>query len=217
MLMKPYFFHAVIICSFYSSAFIIKHLYNHQNRNFNYESIHKKQAIKVKSNLLLYSNSDAISNLITQTRELEIEATSCIENSSNSKELELLRVLYLGTHLLISYKLILISYFLYFFIGKSGKITGMMKEMKSLSKEEKPRLGEVVNSVVKKVEEAIESTKVLILEKEALLLLEKDDLGNTIQISAVPMLYNPLGTRHPINLVMDLTCEIFEDIGYEVT
>ena len=92
----------------------------------------------------------------------------------------------------------------------------MMKEMKLLSKEDKPKLGEVVNVVVKKVEEAIESTKIIILEKEEQSVLERDDLGNTIQISGVPMFHKRLGTRHPINLVMDLTCQIFEDIGYEV-
>jgi len=30
------------------------------------------------------------------------------------------------------------------------------------------------------------------------------------------MFHKPLGTRHPINLVMDLTSKIFEEIGYEV-
>ena len=112
--------------------------------------------------------------------------------------------------------MILLSVFIIIFTGKNGKITGMMKEMKLLSKEDKPKLGEVVNIVVKKVEEAIETTKVVLSEKESKMVLEREDLGNTIQISGTPMFEKTLGKRHPINLVMDLTCQIFEDIGYEV-
>ena len=76
-----------------------------------------------------------LSTLLEEAKSCREEALMCLQTSEDTKEVENFRVLYLG---------------------KNGKITGLMKQMKALSKDDKPRLGEVVNEAKGVVEEAIE-------------------------------------------------------------
>mmetsp|Transcript_21057 Transcript_21057/g.35665 ORF Transcript_21057/g.35665 Transcript_21057/m.35665 type:complete len:452 (-) Transcript_21057:172-1527(-) len=133
--------------------------------------------------------------LMEEAKEYETDAVSCLNSAGSSQEIETFRVA---------------------FLGKNGKLSGMMKEMRSLAKEDKPKLGEVVNKAVKVVEEAIETAKVNVKDKEYKEILEQESIGNTFQISGIPAFHKASGSRHPINLVMDLTSKIFEDIGYEI-
>jgi phenylalanyl-tRNA synthetase alpha chain len=140
------------------------------------------------------TKGNALDKLISTTLKYEQEALDLIKDSSSSKEVELFRVL---------------------FLGKNGKITAMMKEMKLLDKSEKPKLGEVVNAAVKKIEESLANSKEEIEAKELLDSIEMESLGNTIHIPSLPLFQKPPGSRHPISLVLDLTVKIFEEIGYE--
>ena len=45
------------------------------------------------------------------------------------------------------------------YLGKKGEITQMMKQMGALPQEERPRFGQMVNSLRQKVEEAFEQRK----------------------------------------------------------
>lgn len=92
----------------------------------------------------------------------------------------------------------------------------MMAEMRNLSKQDKPKLGEVVNKAKSNVEAAIEAAKDVGLARDLQKKIMEGDLGNTIQIPGIPGFGSGPGKRHPINLVMDLACQIFEEIGYEV-
>ena len=60
---------------------------------------------------------------------------NCLDSSEDTKEVENFRIL---------------------FLGKNGKITGLMKQMRTLAKDDKPKLGEVVNEAKQVIEEAIE-------------------------------------------------------------
>lgn len=133
--------------------------------------------------------------LISEAENYEREALEQLANAADSKEIEALRVLYLG---------------------KNGKITSMMKEMKVLAPADKPKLGEIVNRAKSRIEEVIESSKVEMKDKEILNRIQLESLGNTFQPSSIPGFYRGPGKRHPIPLVLDLTTEIFEEIGYEV-
>ena len=119
---------------------------------------------------------------------------SCIRGAKSSREIETFRVL---------------------FLGKNGKVTGMMTEMRSLSKADKPKLGEVVNKAKASLELAVEEAKAAmqVLEMEAL--IANTDLGNLFQIPGSPGFYPPVGHRHPLSLTLQLTTSIFEEIGYE--
>lgn len=138
---------------------------------------------------------DALAKLIRQTQSYEEEALSLIRSASDSQSLESYRIL---------------------FLGKNGKITGMMKEMKLLAPTEKPKLGEVVNRIKTQIEEAIETSKSDLTKKEIWNKIQMESLGNTFQMSSIPGFYPGPGHRHPLSLVLDMTTEIFEEIGYEL-
>ena len=141
------------------------------------------------------SPTKSIDELIVLAKEFELEALSLLRESTTSKEVESLRVL---------------------FLGKNGKITSMMNEMRSLSKVDKPKLGEVVNKAKNSVEEALIIAKNNVIEAEINKQIANDDLGNTVQISSIPYIARAPGTRHPLSLTLDLTTKIFEEIGYEI-
>ena len=114
----------------------------------------------------------------------------CLNSASDSKEVEVFRVL---------------------FLGKNGKITGLVKQMKGLSNEDKPKLGTVVNEAKSVVENAIETARIRLEEKEMNLLIEKQAIGNLFQLQFAPGPFKPRqGKRHPLSLTMDLATSIFE-------
>ena len=136
----------------------------------------------------------SLDSLIADTLSYEQDALNCLREAADSKEVEVFRVA---------------------FLGKNGKITNMMKEMKVLSKEDKPKLGEVVNRAKVAVEAAIEEAKISVTSRELDALLAREDLGNMVSMEGMPHFYPDPGHRHPLGLVLDLTTRIFEEIGYE--
>lgn len=136
-----------------------------------------------------------IDELKAKAQALEEDALESLGDAKSSDEIEKLRVA---------------------FLGQKGTITEIMKEMRKLAKEDKPKLGEIVNKAVKSVEEKIAAVKEDISYKEYLALLERESLGNTVEIAGSPTFFKRPGGRHPIPLVMDLTTSIFEEIGYEI-
>ena len=136
-----------------------------------------------------------LERLIAQTQQFKEEALSALGGASDSKEVEAFRVL---------------------FLGKNGKITGMMKEMRSLPASEKPKLGEVVNTAKTLVEQAVADAKDRVKSVEEEDLIQRESLGELVNIPGVPTFYPAPGHRHPISLTMDLATSIFQEIGYEV-
>jgi phenylalanyl-tRNA synthetase alpha chain len=132
--------------------------------------------------------------LLVEATNYREEALSLLASSTDSKEVENMRVL---------------------FLGKNGKITGLLKSMRLLSNEDKPKLGEIVNEAKSTIEVAIESAMERLKEKELQGEIAKDDIGNAWQIPSIPYFFDKTGTRHPLGLTMDLAVRIFEEIGYE--
>jgi phenylalanyl-tRNA synthetase alpha chain len=137
----------------------------------------------------------SLSDLIGLAVAYEEEAIACLEMAGTPKEVETFRVA---------------------FLGKNGKITSLMKEMRSLSKEEKPKLGEVVNKAKKAVEDKIDVVKLEAEKASIYEQIERESLGNTIQIDGTPIFFPHAGSRHPLSNTLDLTSKIFSEIGYEV-
>lgn len=163
-----------------------------------YFLIKNRIAINSEVNNAIEGVSSTISpldNLINLAKSYEQEALECLNSSQNSKEVEVFRVL---------------------FLGKSGKISSIMKDMKSVPASDKPKLGEVINKVKAVVEQAADNAKISVKNKELYKRIEEESLGNTFQIGAIPGIHRGPGRRHPISLVLDMTTEIFEEIGYEV-
>lgn len=97
------------------------------------------------------------------------------------------------------------------FLGKKGELAAIMKEMGKLSKEERPKLGEVANQVRESVSRLIEEKLTAHKERALKERLEKETIDVTL-----PGRSQKKGGLHPLSLVIDEAVEIFTSLGFEV-
>ena len=97
------------------------------------------------------------------------------------------------------------------YLGKKGELTALLKGMKDLSQEERPRIGALVNTVRDEIEVKIKEVEEK-LEREALgEKLEKETIDITLPSSKVKR-----GSKHPINRIIEEIEDIFVSMGYDV-
>ncbi|MFN4196761.1 MAG: phenylalanine--tRNA ligase subunit alpha [Caldimicrobium sp.] len=94
------------------------------------------------------------------------------------------------------------------YLGKKGKITQALKELRDLPLEEKKRYGVQLNELKAYLE------KVLVEKKRALLLAEEDK-ESSLDLT-LPGRKPPQGALHPLTKVIDEICEIFLRLGFEL-
>ena len=97
------------------------------------------------------------------------------------------------------------------YLGKKGELTAVLKGMKDVLPEERPKYGQIVNETREAIEKALEETK-LKLEKK---LLEEQLKKEVIDVT-LPSRKNKLGHRHPNTIVQEEVERIFIGMGYEV-
>lgn len=124
-----------------------------------------------------------------QLIEIKKEALSALTSVTDEKELNDLRVKYLG---------------------KKGSITLSLKKVGSLSPDERPGFGQQVNEVKKIVEDGIKTKKEELDEK--IRTGNKQDFFDP----TLPGKRPSLGTLHPITRVMEEVIDIFTFMGFEV-
>ncbi|GFO64129.1 phenylalanine--tRNA ligase subunit alpha [Geomonas paludis] len=97
------------------------------------------------------------------------------------------------------------------YLGKKGAVTGVMKGLGALSPEERPLVGQVVNTVKAKLEETLDArgAEIRAAVKAQRLAAEKIDV-------TLPGRKRPLGSKHPITLVTEEICSIFAALGFAV-
>lgn len=97
------------------------------------------------------------------------------------------------------------------FLGKKGSLTQALRQMGSLSEQERPQIGALANNVRNDLQQALDQAK-QDLENQAVqqqLQAEKIDV-------TLPGKPRHMGTKHVINQVMDDIEELFIGLGYEV-
>lgn len=97
------------------------------------------------------------------------------------------------------------------FLGKKGELASIMKEMSKLSKEERPKLGEVANQVRESLTALIEERLIAYKEKALKERLEKETIDVTL-----PGREKKKGGLHPLSLVIEEAISIFTSLGFEV-
>jgi phenylalanyl-tRNA synthetase alpha chain len=97
------------------------------------------------------------------------------------------------------------------FLGKKGELTAIMKGIGALSAEERPLIGQVVNSVRDCLEESFENTALSLKER-----LKTEKLASEFVDVTLPGRRLPAGTRHPVTLVIEEICDIFAGLGFLV-
>ena len=97
------------------------------------------------------------------------------------------------------------------YLGKKGELTAVLKQMGSLSAEERPVMGQLANEVRSALTDAI-SQQSKHLEELALELKLK---AETVDVT-IPGEPHELGHKHPITLIMDEVKDIFIGMGFSV-
>ncbi len=97
------------------------------------------------------------------------------------------------------------------YLGKKGELTAIMKELKNLSKEERPKVGQLVNAARSVIEEQVKA-KMEALKEQA---LEQKIQSEKIDIT-LPGRKPVLGHEHPLHLTRRLMEESFLRMGFSI-
>lgn len=96
-------------------------------------------------------------------------------------------------------------------LGKKGELTAVLKGMKDVAPEDRPKVGQLVNDTRAEIEEALEKAK----KKMERALREAAMKAEVIDVT-LPAKKNEMGHRHPNFIVMEEVERIFVGMGYEV-
>ncbi|MBE5858852.1 MAG: phenylalanine--tRNA ligase subunit alpha [Butyrivibrio sp.] len=97
------------------------------------------------------------------------------------------------------------------FLGKKGELTSILKSMKDVAPEDRPKVGQMVNEVRQEIEKQLEENKNR-MEKA---LREAKLASETIDVT-LPAKKNKVGHRHPNTITLEDVENIFIGMGYEV-
>ncbi len=97
------------------------------------------------------------------------------------------------------------------YLGKKGELTAILKQMGSLSPEERPIIGQIINLAKAEVEGAINSAFADFKTKAA----DKKIKEETIDIT-MPSKKAEQGGLHPLNIVLNDMIDIFQSMGFDV-
>ena len=97
------------------------------------------------------------------------------------------------------------------YLGKKGELTALLKSMKDLAAEEKPKFGQMVNETRSAIEDVLEDTKKK-LDNAAL----NEKLKKEVIDVTLPAQKPRMGHRHPNTIALEEVERIFVGLGYEV-
>ena len=97
------------------------------------------------------------------------------------------------------------------YLGKKGELTAILRQMGSLSADERPVMGQRANQVRAEIEKAIEERRAELSKK----LLEAKLSGETVDVT-LPGAAKALGHKHPMYNVLDQIKDIFIGMGFEI-
>ena len=117
-------------------------------------------------------------------------AKAAIEKTASENEIEELRVKYLG---------------------KKGELTALLKQMGSLSAEERPAMGQLVNEAKQRLETLIAEKKAEMKQKATEAKLKAETIDITMPANGVKT-----GGIHPLNHVVNDMIDIFQSMGFDV-
>ena len=125
-----------------------------------------------------------------QIEQIRKNAIDEISNVKDAKELNDLRVKYLG---------------------KKGELTSVLRGMGSLSEEERPVIGSLVNTVRDEIEGKIAEKEEIFKSQELEEKLRKEKIDITLPANKVKR-----GSKHPLNRIIEEVEDLFVSMGYDV-
>ena len=97
------------------------------------------------------------------------------------------------------------------FLGKKGELTAIMKEMKNLSKEDRPKVGQLVNTARSAIEEQLNAKLEEVKAKELAAKLESEKIDITL-----PGRKPVTGHEHPLHQTLRLMEDSFLRMGFSI-
>ncbi len=97
------------------------------------------------------------------------------------------------------------------YLGKKGTLTDLLKGLGTLSPEERPKIGQLVNEAKEKIKEQIEIRSQNLLQNQIQQKLEGQRYDVTL-----PGRGEKLGTAHPLNQVRERVETIFKSMGFKI-
>ena len=97
------------------------------------------------------------------------------------------------------------------YLGKKGELTAILKSMKDVAPEDRPKVGQMVNETRTKIEEHLEATRKKLEEA----LREEKMKAEVIDVT-LPAKKAKIGHRHPNSIALEEVERIFIGMGYEV-
>jgi phenylalanyl-tRNA synthetase alpha chain len=128
--------------------------------------------------------------MIENIEKIKDKAIDLILKAENTRELEELRVNYLG---------------------KKGELTSVLKTLGSLSAEDRPKAGALVNEAKDAVEKVLDDAGRKIKDKELSALFENEKVDITLSGRR-----QTAGTKHPLRVVLEEIEEIFLGLGFSI-
>jgi len=122
--------------------------------------------------------------------EILKEAEEKLKKVTDSKQLEDLRVNYLG---------------------KKGKVTELLKNLKDMAADERPKFGAMVNEVKANIETQISEIQAEIEKNKLNEKLKKETIDVTLPSNKIIR-----GSKHPLNRVIEEIEDLFVSMGYDV-
>ena len=142
-------------------------------------------------------NSDlpeSVKSMLLRHYELSVEGLKIIAEAGIFKELNDLRVKY---------------------VGKSGEITSLMKSLKDVPANQRPQIGKFINELKTLFEDAIAEREALIAASERRAREERESLDVTLSPPATTAASRP-GALHPLTLVKNDIVKIFTGMGFTI-
>ena len=96
-------------------------------------------------------------------------------------------------------------------LGKKGELTSILKSMKDVAPEDRPKVGQMVNDVRQEIENILDDTK----KKMEAAAREAKLASETIDVT-LPAKKNNVGHRHPNTITLEDVENVFIGMGYEV-
>ena len=97
------------------------------------------------------------------------------------------------------------------FLGRKGRFSTILRQLGSASDEDRPRLGQLANTIKKEIERLYEQRQEAIRQSAS----TADDTGAHLDLS-LPGRVAEIGRLHPVTQIMQEICAIFENLGFSV-
>lgn len=97
------------------------------------------------------------------------------------------------------------------YLGKKGELTTVLKSMKDVAPEERPKVGQMVNEVRALIEERLEETKTALARKA-----REEQMKREVIDVTLPAKKANTGHKHPNTIALEEVERIFVGMGYEV-